>query len=81
MIGQRPSKRIGLSGLAAKIRAKDEKRRAHAEPWRKVRNACSACNVNVEMNFVCSISEGDEEGLGYQALYQCPKCKTVAVGP
>jgi len=40
---------------------------------------CNRDDALVEMDYVCTIDGGDEEGRGYTALYQCPVCKTVKV--
>ncbi len=43
----------------------------------KVVNPCRTCKC--EMDYICVIAPGDEEGRGSRYLYQCPKCKTVDV--
>ena len=32
-----------------------------------------------ELNWICAINEGDEEGRGATILHQCRKCKTITV--
>jgi hypothetical protein len=39
---------------------------------------CQCPDCKGPMDYVCTLDAGDEEGRGWTALYQCPKCKRVA---